>query len=290
MDTYRITEEQKAYLNSLVCQRLTADPDNEFFLDTFENNINCGLANNIKNGWQEDKKGETAYYIVKDEEDRALFYFSLRCGTLYKPGLYQRVEALYRRARTLRGALLNWKSSPRWAVQELEKYREDGEIPQYIHDEINNQYERMKAAHEIVEAQMDEDPSAKAIPVDKSYAGIEVVHFVKNTNYSEIWKQSCASGRSIGEVVFWKVIMEIIKNLNCLVGCGYVYLFAANLGNEEKLIKFYQDNLHFIVPENIGVFKPRYDVGCAFMCQKVSDLLKYREKFFENFNAPEVSN
>ena len=148
----------------------------------------------------------------------------------------------------------------------------------------------MKAAHEIVEAQMDEDPSAKAIPVDKSYAGIEVVHFVKNTNYSEIWKQSCASGRSIGEVVFWKFIMEIIKNLNCLVGCGYVYLFAANLGNEEKLIKFYQDNLHFIVPENIGVFKPRYDVGCAFMCQKVSDLLKYREKFFENFNAPEVSN
>ena len=284
MSTYQISKEQKAYLDSLVCQRITADPNNEFLLDTFKNNINDGLGENIHRAFWDDQRGETAYYIVKDQENRALFYFSLRCGTLYKPGVFQYVEAQYRRARALRSALRNWKSAPRWAMQEIDKLREDGEVPQRIQDMINNQYEYWKSAHADLENQIAEDASAKAIPVHKSYAGVEVVHFVKNTNHEDIWEQSCVSNRSIGEVVFWKYIIEIVKAMNDMVGCGYVYLFAANLGDEDRLIKFYQNKLHFIIPQNMGVFKPDYDVGCVFMCQELSELEEHQASFFEKYN------
>lgn len=37
----------------------------------------------------------------------------------------------------------------------------------------------------------------------------------------------------------------------------------------------------------MGTNKPFYDFCCEFMCQRVKQLAKKREEFFENFNIDE---
>ena len=40
MNSYRITDEQRAYLDSLVCQRISTDPKNREIIDQFINTRN----------------------------------------------------------------------------------------------------------------------------------------------------------------------------------------------------------------------------------------------------------
>ena len=73
-----------------------------------------------------------------------------------------------------------------------------------------------------------------------------------------------------------------------MVGCQYLFLFAADLSKGEKLVQYYADQLNFEIPENLATAKPIYDFSCKFMCQEVKGLEKGREEFFNNFNPDEA--
>ena len=47
---------------------------------------------------------------------------------------------------------------------------------------------------------------------------------------------------------------------------------------------YYNVELKFEQPADIGANKPRYDFCCQFMCQKVNDLKINMESYFINFN------
>ena len=81
----RITDEQKRNIYSLVCERLSANEDNLRYVEDFINYKNESLADTLKNeAFEEDEKGNIAYYLIKNPDGKILFYFSLKCGSLYE--------------------------------------------------------------------------------------------------------------------------------------------------------------------------------------------------------------
>ena len=81
----RITKEQLAIIDSLTCERLTISEANKTVIQNFENNRNKGLVDSLREeAWEEDANGSVAYYLIKDKEGYALFFFSLKCGALFE--------------------------------------------------------------------------------------------------------------------------------------------------------------------------------------------------------------
>ena len=80
----KITEQQIAALESLTCERLSSNVSNLREIEAFDNNRNENLVYALKNqAFTEDEENSIAYYLVKDEDGDILFYFSLKCGSLY---------------------------------------------------------------------------------------------------------------------------------------------------------------------------------------------------------------
>lgn len=74
--------------------------------------------------------------------------------------------------------------------------------------------------------------------------------------------------------------MEAIK----YVGSQYLFLFAADRSKDEKLVRYYEDQLNFTRPDELATAKPVYDFTCKFMCHDISSLEIERKAFFDNFN------
>lgn len=286
MLTYKITGEQEAYLNSLTCQRLSADPINKMLVQFFGNPKNRGLASELKQAYNVDKRGETAYYIIKNQDNDILLYFSLRCGTLHRPGIFQRVRAEHNKAKALYQASVN-KKAPKWAQAEVEEYKINGILPAYVKEKYLSDYLRMKNYLDALKKDAREDPTQKMIQTEMNYSGVEMVHFCVNEYAKTKWNQSLLGHCAMGQTMFWYFVLPIIQAMNRLVGCEYVYLFAADSSPEQTLVNYYYEKLHFTFPEGIATAKPGYDIGCAVMCQKLSILNKYQTDFLKNLNRPE---
>ena len=56
---HSMKDNQEAYLNSLICQRLHDSPGNRTEIGCFMNYDNDGLVRDLRLGWNEDTKGET---------------------------------------------------------------------------------------------------------------------------------------------------------------------------------------------------------------------------------------
>ena len=119
--------------------------------------------------------------------------------------------------------------------------------------------------------------------MEQTYPSVEIFHFCTNELFKEKW---CTYNinHPIGEVIFWKFIVPIICSVQKLVGCQYVFLFAADASRDGTLINYYKEVLKFEQPLDIGTNKPTYDLLCTFMCQNIEDLKINEKKFFENFN------
>jgi hypothetical protein len=87
MSDFKITKEQKAFLDSLVCQRLNDSVANKQVIEEFRNpKSSPGITNALKTAWKTDKRDQVAYYIIKDPADnQPLLFFSLQCGEMHLP-------------------------------------------------------------------------------------------------------------------------------------------------------------------------------------------------------------
>ena len=75
-----ITPEQQEIINSLQCVRLTSDEAHRDLIKSFNNIRNNGLADSLRaEAWEDDANGSVAYYLIKDKDNNALFFFSLKC-------------------------------------------------------------------------------------------------------------------------------------------------------------------------------------------------------------------
>lgn len=277
----RITEAQKAILERLTCERLSANPDNMRLVDAFFNRRNPSLVQTLQNeAMEEDQEGKVAYYLIKDKDGNILFYFLIKSGTLYDSHLDANVIKLIN---TLNAYIHDSLSDPDLSDKQKaelnrfqEKIRSHKGITRY-------DLERLPKKKTKLFVDLEKELSKDVTHVGKTFSSLELVHFCANNECDDLW-ESLGLPHSIGVVVFWYFIVDILLKTRKLLGIQYLFLFAADLSENDSLIGYYRDRLDFMRDEERATVKPIYDLSCEFMYQECKDIEERRNMFFDNFN------
>lgn len=277
----RITEAQKAILERLTCERLSANPDNMRLVDAFFNRRNPSLVQTLQNeAMEEDQEGKVAYYLIKDKDGNILFYFSIKSGTLYDSHLDANVIKLIN---TLNAYIHDSLSDPDLSDKQKaelnrfqEKIRSHKGITRYDLDRLPKKKTKLFV-------DLEKELSKDVTHVGKTFSSLELVHFCANNECDDLW-ESLGLPHSIGVVVFWYFIVDILLKTRKLLGIQYLFLFAADLSENDSLIGYYRDRLDFMRDEERATVKPIYDLSCEFMYQECKDIEERRNMFFDNFN------
>lgn len=285
----RITKEQKDLLKSFKCERLSADAVNEELMKSFTSKRGSSLVSYFTRfGMTEDIAGTTTYYVIKDAQNEIMMFFSLKCGALFDPLLDENeVKQDFQRLLILLQAIENANGDNEEtedAIAILAKYQVGDRIS--IED-FNNLVLRKASRKKDFLSQLfgdkEKEQNDKIFRVQSTHPGVELVHFCTNDNLREKWK-TYNLGHSMGETLFWKFIAPKFFDVQKIVGCEFVFLFAADLSEDGSLVNYYDVSLKFQRRKDVGTNKPFYDFCCEFMCQEINEMKKKRKEFFENFN------
>ena len=318
MGDFKMTKEQKAFMDSLICQRISDDEANKEVIREFSNpKSSSGITGALKRGWNQDKQDKVAYYIIKDPKDnQPLFFFSLKCGELHLPLDPEKLNKsvtnalmVLQAAATREGRVpIPTSFNPRmrrklyymasealdlaadiqvedWANELIDKRTVDGELPPKAWNDIWDRVFRSRSKW----ASYQDDKAVEGeniIRTQKTFAAVELVHFCAHEPARDKWK-ALNMGKSLGRTMFWYFVEPKIRAIRDLVGCEYIYLFAADQDRNGSLVKLYRD-LGFDFRDDLYLTKPAYDFSCFFMCQEVTGLRKLKNEFLKNFNQPKT--
>lgn len=276
----RITEAQQAFLNTLRCERLSSNIQNISDVSGFYNSKSESLSLTIQNeAFNDDEMGRSAFYLVKDNKDNILLYFSLKCGVLYdyliNTDTYKKLVELYQELVELeRDASLS-EDDKKTVLSILEGIRSRKGV---VKAEIKKLAKLRKPIEEF-EAFIQDEGTDK---VGQTFAGIELVQFCANEGMSQIWA-SYQMPQKLGVIAFWQFIVPNILEAMKYVGCEYLFLFAADQSDDENLVNYYK-HLGFHEPDGVNTSMPLYDISCKMLCYEVSRLQADRNEFFTHFN------
>lgn len=286
----KITQEQINILNSFKCDRLSSNEQNKELIKAFKSEKGDLLVKYMQqNGWDEDVSGETAFYLIKNPDGIPCLFFSLKCGALFEPLNEEDIEkSIQRMHGKLEPYLYSDGStfSPSNISMIVAQIIKENNI---TIDEINKilplLINKKIKKHTLARVMTDKEKEGERpiVRVHKTMPGVELTHFCANDLAKESWEK-LGFHQTMGVVMFWRFIAPIIEQLQKLVGCQYMFLFAADSTVDSTLINYYEISLKFTKAENIGTSKPLYDFGCVFMSQEAKDLKKNRIHFFDNFN------
>lgn len=276
-----ITTKQKSVLDSLICERLSSDTDNKVLIKGIVNTRNSNLVNFLQSdrAWQEDEGNITAYYLVKSQSGKILAFFALRCGEIF-----QNVnEDLIKEAKDFRQNIETLKDP---SIDDEEKDKIAKLVASAIlrgwTEKLADVYIR-KSIRKNNDANLDKNKDNHHVA--KAFSAVELTLFCNNEadGIKEEWK-SFGLHHRMGSAIFWHLIIPKIKALVNLVGCEYLYLFAADREADGTLVNYYKTRLQFETPVKLGANKPSFDYGCFFLCQRVNVLLRHQTEFYDNFN------
>lgn len=276
----RITKEQLSILESLHCERLSANEDNFRLVDDFYNGRNPSIVQTLQNeAFEEDLCHRIAYYVVKDNDGHILFYFSMKCGLLYDEFLegdrLLDMKAFY-------GHILQLSKDP--ALQSADREAIDTLLEKARAKKGLKKLEVARVLHLPLDSmEITKIFGENSKNVGTTFAGVEIVHFCINEAYRKIWENTGIQ-QKLGTVVFWQFIVPKVLDLMEIVGCEYLFLFAADLSEDADLVNYYIDNLQFVDASEHNAATPMYDFACRFLCQETCTLEERRKAFFEQFN------
>ncbi|MCQ2305717.1 MAG: hypothetical protein MJZ97_12100 [Bacteroidales bacterium] len=279
----RITEEQKAILDSLVVERLRDHiSENASLVNSFANAKNPVLEKIIRTrvSFDRDAEGTVAYYVVKAPTGELLLYFSLKCGELFEKLDQFKLDLAYR----VRDAVNVLQHKDRFSNDEYA--RAEDFINHNITDikQILPDIDKYLEKKEVLSADLRKELNTEMQRVLKTYPAIELQEFCSNDNGRQAWK-SLGIKRKLGECVFWHKIVDMLDSVQSIAGCQYVYLFAADASADGELVNYYKERLKFEQSAVLGANKPKYDFQCYFLCQSIKDLKMRRNQFYADFNA-----
>lgn len=272
-----ITDSQKSILDSIICERLSTNPrSNVAALSAFVKNPygrNGPLSHLLDHGLIDDQSCSSAVYIIKTRRNEGLLAFSLKCGELY-----------VRDSREFN------------ATQALKKaFFDDGEVSCLSQEMQISRFREICAKKSIGKNQADlaikmhvdlctsEKGQVRHVP--NTVPGILLVDFCKNFGVSETWRAlGLGVERPMGEILFWKFVVPVALSVKKIIGCKYMFLYAADLTQDETLINYYSEALNFKRETKYGVNKPVYDLLCPLMTQTISDMESRRTRYFQEFN------
>lgn len=279
------------YFRGFKCEVLTSNSDNKNILSEFiSKKVNNSLElylRDLRGAWTEDSSGETRVYLIKDSEDQLAMYFSVKCGMLVE---IPQDEDLSEDDQKFVDDLIGFKLK-----------REDASIASMYDAGVSiygqkytdklfsiavRKITRKTEAKEIGQ-------SDHTINVPVCISAIELRHLCRNENYT----QKSDIGVPLGFGIFWEVIVPKILEITDLVGCQYIYLFAADKtpdteeNNIKKLVDYYKNNFKFSECDGgIQLVKPDYDRSCYGLIQKVATLQHNRDHIWEEFSDVIIEN
>lgn len=283
----QITEEQKRILDSFTCERLSSNPDNLREVENFCNLRNGSLEHTLKDtAYAEDEANHIAYYLIKDADGNILFYFSLKCGMLYdkldQGEQLRKLNGLFR----FLVELENDSSSTVEDRQTINSILESIRTRKGLVKEDLAKISPIKK-NQLLE-ELEKEPTDHLKRVGKTFAGIEIVHFCANDACRTLWDEFHFQ-QKMGAVIFWHFVVPKICEAKKLIGCQYLFLFAADLTPDELLINYYETFLGFRSSNERGTAIPFYDYACKFMYQEINGIEERRERFYRDFNPDEES-
>ena len=94
MSTIYTDKVRNYFRDNYRCEVLTSTEENKQLIEKFHAmDKGKSLEAYLKQrAWSEDAEGETRVYFIKDNNDEVPLFFSLKCGLLYKPYDYTRLE------------------------------------------------------------------------------------------------------------------------------------------------------------------------------------------------------
>ena len=210
-------------LQLLSCERLSSDNDNIRLVDGFFNRRNDGIAQTLRDeAFGEDEEGNTAYYIVKNNNGEILFFFSLKCGMLYD-------QFLDTRQLKLISDLTNYLDQ---IAADNDLTEEDKRLVGMIREKLRTRkgvskadLERLPKKGSTVFEDLEKEFNDSITRVGQTFPAVELVHFCANDQTEESWK-ALECPQSLGAVVFWRFIVEIIIGIRSHVGCQYLFFFS----------------------------------------------------------------
>lgn len=268
------------YFKSFKCEVLTKDESNKGIINDFKaSSYGRKLEEYLKEcAWDEDLDGETKIYLVKDTNDKSVLFFSLKCGLLYEPYGYEKIEQDEQDFVNMLLDALKKKDQ-----ETINSYYESGYYNQETTDKLFNiAKQRMEIKYEGTEIKDDKS----AFKVSKCFSAIELRHFCKNVNY--VHDNEITIPLGVG--LFWNIVVPKICEITSQIGCKYLYLFAADCTdcNDEietkRLVQYYKSDLKFYDVQDKVIIKPEYDNYCYGLIQEISDLKKNKEIIWEEFS------
>ena len=119
----------------------------------------------------------------------------------------------------------------------------------------------------------------------RQYSAIELKHLCKCDSFDT----RNITGFPLGFGLFWCKIVPLILDIAKMVGCEYLYVFAADRSDDldaSKLITYYKQSLCFrgLDSEGVEALKPGYDENCKGLIQPVRYLPEMEKDIWEMFS------
>jgi hypothetical protein len=228
---------------------------------------------------KDDYDGYLASFVIVSSEGLPMAFFSLRCGELFEKSTLYKIQ-LSHNAFVSIGMIMNNPSLPKEqydeAIMHIQKAMDEGlSIDDF--EELPAKKGSIKE-DELLEADKD------ITRVHKVHPAIEIKLFGINASASSYWNSlSLPEDKKMGETLFWTKVVDTIRQMMRLVGCEYVYLFAADNEAEGELVKYYRVRLNFGSDSKMSANKPRFDYKSQFLFQHVKQLFIKQEEFLKNF-------
>lgn len=314
---YSISEQKKFLSENLIVERLTEFDGNKEDIKDFKQPTKGDRISRylIEEAWEDDECGNTKVFLVRDKKTRQIaFYYALGCGILYSelnslnlsPTEQPIVEKYIKALRLCHKHGLN----PNEQAAADNAYAEVlGEFYEKINDAdratvlINLAEDKVNIQEEKEEAIAETGEKEHIKQVKETFPAIDIKFLCRNAQYHVPLKLDF----KLGVYVFWEIIVPHILKISTMVGCKYVYLFAAdntrqsesektivpmwtpdydpddeeeiNKSKEvvKKLVSYYITELKFRPVAEYTILKPHFDRKCYTLIQAVESLEEKRE-------------
>lgn len=265
--------EVKSYFDRFRCIPLKELKDASSILCSFTSDIRRNtLANYLKTeALSDDQAGKTRVYVIQDPiTDTIVCFFSIRCGAVYATheeddfirSLDVKGQQLLRILEDIRGE--HGENLDAY-LQMFQRYRKE-------HAD-NGLGEKLIKAVEFKAKQKEDQTAEKCINVENAHPAIEIQHFCKCDDYI-LPKELLDLGFPLGFGLFWQKIVPKVKEVAALIGCEYLFLFAADKSedDEQHLVMHYKDAMGFLEAEDLGLTlaRPEDDVKCSSLVQLIA--------------------
>ena len=272
-DEFKITDEQLANLDQLVCERFSGSASQLKIIQAFagKNEVAAGLVKSAVDYASAEDKSKIAYYLIHDKDGVGYVFFSLRAGLLFDYEASARIE------------------EEMSAAEEKRKIGEDTSDISKINAAKRTSCE-LKDAQERLYKDFDSETRKEIMRVKKTFSGVELVHFCRNESVVDRWRSmKPAMGtpvRRMGEVLFWHFVVPKILHVLDVIGAEVIYLFAADSTDDEKLRKYYKRLGFKRADENseYACLKDSWEWESFFMHREVTGLAAERDAYFRDFN------